>query len=1104
MAVKKCARVISKFTWPFPRALCFELGQQRGLCMTQRKICCARVMVAAQQIDGTPGVVERVYRDMIRRYDVCNDVVGRHIEPLFLMDLYRALHILYRRQKPISATVQHSLTLLLPAYCWLAVKRGVAKELSFSHNSRKEERVFVVYLASEWIREILVALAITLKCIRIVRCPIKILEYHEYLCRYDMLNLTVLSALEPASFLHWLLHGSELHVIGAQNCEVLIYWRRVTQGQLELETSVAGCKFSMLQGSRGEVRRTENSLAVNFAGLPSEGDGIPGRVRGRREKSALVPPWGERLGGNRISVDESTALPRARGKRRIRSLVNIRHGIARSTNRIRGDGWGGGEGEIDTYEYIIRSYRWKFVGGLRAEKLDRLRVLQAPSRTVGFTRWFHTLLSIRATNTSLVVVVHTSLHSRTLGQTASIKDCQPLGCGSLYSLLGRHLESSPTLVMRRGGLRHQPVSPELSYVVAKRIGNSSRGGEVCDANKSRCCQHSRDSQKGGIRRPRAHRSSLFRRFEMNFISISSPALNSNGAAVFLCRSRIEFLITMVQPGHKPNTPTRNVVYFTTWVEQAVARAPLVHGCVQITSRLHYANTPAGNCAQTPRRRQTQVADPRENPVTSSDVRHDSHVRKSGEQGRTQFAQVGAKGCVDATVDASVVSLGSGRVKRCTGIRSENLETKPIRPHPLQCTFYGSLALRDPLGQYSETARVSVKIHAADGRNNVHTSRSYAGLSKALVLPRTAYRQGNARSVLLQLLHAPNEPTDADLPVNERAVLNFILGCLQLFLSPAKPASRMLHCLIPAVADSLSAGHWSPSIARNSAIDSFVHNNSTSGPEACGDIYMARRDIWKIRRTPSRAERTRSVIQRILQISAENNTTVDHGSRLYFETRHCLPPPPPSLSVARPRTNSGGSAASAKGECEQCRTHAYISCEQWRLMATTTGRGGGDSPKELFPPSPMDWRSWHRRGGVLSPAIHTSCDLISFHSTSNQQNMPEGTQNCEGAHAGVVGFGGSQAPPEALPDRRQKEDHHTLWSWDIASLRRCRESLHSTVVMPLALTLVNAVLLEKMAVARTGTSSRQLVICPSDRLTVWKRMFPTCEWVSAAGLVREPD
>ncbi|KAJ8891890.1 hypothetical protein PR048_004446 [Dryococelus australis] len=80
-------------------------------------------------------------------------------------------------------------------------------------------------------------------------------------------------------------------------------------------------------------------------------------------------------------------------------------------------------------------------------------------------------------------------------QAASIKDCRPLGCGSIHSVLGRHLESSPTRVMRRGGLRRQPVSPEHSCIVAKRIGNSSRREQVCDASKSRRCRHSRDSQK---------------------------------------------------------------------------------------------------------------------------------------------------------------------------------------------------------------------------------------------------------------------------------------------------------------------------------------------------------------------------------------------------------------------------------------------------------------------------------------------------------------------------------------------------------------------------------------------------------------------------------
>ncbi|KAJ8878436.1 hypothetical protein PR048_019014, partial [Dryococelus australis] len=64
-------------------------------------------------------------------------------------------------------------------------------------------------------------------------------------------------------------------------------------------------------------------------------------------------------------------------------------------------------------------------------------------------------------------------------------------------------------------------------------------------------------------------------------------------------------------------------------------------------------------------------------------------------------------CVGATVDASVASLGSGRAKRCVGIPSGDLETKPIWPRSLECPFYRSLVQRDPLGQYSETAIVFI-------------------------------------------------------------------------------------------------------------------------------------------------------------------------------------------------------------------------------------------------------------------------------------------------------------------------------------------------------------------------------------------------------------
>ncbi|KAJ8895945.1 hypothetical protein PR048_001286 [Dryococelus australis] len=67
------------------------------------------------------------------------------------------------------------------------------------------------------------------------------------------------------------------------------------------------------------------------------------------------------------------------------------------------------------------------------------RVFQAPSSAVGFTRRFHTLSSLHATNSSIAIVpqspvVLTSLRSRTLGQMVSVKDYQPLGRGSTHNI----------------------------------------------------------------------------------------------------------------------------------------------------------------------------------------------------------------------------------------------------------------------------------------------------------------------------------------------------------------------------------------------------------------------------------------------------------------------------------------------------------------------------------------------------------------------------------------------------------------------------------------------------------------------------------------------
>ncbi|KAJ8869316.1 hypothetical protein PR048_030891 [Dryococelus australis] len=109
-----------------------------------------------------------------------------------------------------------------------------------------------------------------------------------------------------------------------------------------------------------------------------------------------------------------------------------------------------------------------------------------------------------------------------------------------------------------------------------------------------------------------------------------------------------------------------------------------------------------------------------------------------------------------------------------------------------------------------------------------------------------------------------------------ALKTWMLGAVQI--------SSLAHSLPPCrqatTATSLSLIAARSSNARNSATHSFINSNSNSRPGGlCGDISGARRDIWNVHRTPSRAERTRSVIQGILQMNTGNDTTRISGARL---------------------------------------------------------------------------------------------------------------------------------------------------------------------------------------------------------------------------------
>ncbi|KAJ8870027.1 hypothetical protein PR048_029038 [Dryococelus australis] len=92
------------------------------------------------------------------------------------------------------------------------------------------------------------------------------------------LNCTVLYVLKPASFLHWLLLRcedipslTELHVTGAHNCEVFLYWCRVTQdvAHKEAVTHPPARPFDLTDG------RIEKNLPCDWLEITLVGDHPP-------------------------------------------------------------------------------------------------------------------------------------------------------------------------------------------------------------------------------------------------------------------------------------------------------------------------------------------------------------------------------------------------------------------------------------------------------------------------------------------------------------------------------------------------------------------------------------------------------------------------------------------------------------------------------------------------------------------------------------------------------------------------------------------------------------------------------------------------------------
>ncbi|KAJ8884362.1 hypothetical protein PR048_016219 [Dryococelus australis] len=124
-------------------------------------------------------------------------------------------------------------------------------------------------------------------------------------------------ALEPTSSLHWLLHRcedipslTELHVIGAHNCEVFLYWCRVTQGVSH------------------EVRSNDKRITKRFGRLLTSGSREPMMAK-RGEYGAAPECYG--WGNGRLPI-----IPADQRNRSARfSLAKIRGRPRWESNQVR-------------------------------------------------------------------------------------------------------------------------------------------------------------------------------------------------------------------------------------------------------------------------------------------------------------------------------------------------------------------------------------------------------------------------------------------------------------------------------------------------------------------------------------------------------------------------------------------------------------------------------------------------------------------------------------------------------------------------------------------------------------------------------------------------
>ncbi|KAJ8898270.1 hypothetical protein PR048_003630 [Dryococelus australis] len=303
----------------------------------------------------------------------------------------------------------------------------------------------------------------------------------------------------------------------------------------------------------------------------------------------------------------------------------------------------------------------------------------------------------------------------------------------------------------------------------------------------------------------------------------------------------------------------------------------------------------------------ETGDPRGNPPTNDIVRHDSHMRKSGDPPGPQCVNLAHNFMVTCRAKPPHVydmQLTAILFRSCVSPASGQL--------PFKC-FAARLAAR-------RSRPRKARSFAAGGINKT------GGKSWHVDVCVLSLRNCFLATLLLSLQPSSNFPSDSDTqrpmassetPYREGWEMGdmFVGDPLERFLWYGhEPASHELQNIdtrsrrLPF----FTAGHAAcSSIARNSATHSFISSNSTLGPEACRGIYIAQATTWKVQRTPSHAERTRPVIQNNLEISAEHYTTRGRGAL----TAYCI--------SEKESTRTRGFVANLRGRAAD-----------WRRLATT--------------------------------------------------------------------------------------------------------------------------------------------------------------------------